>query len=192
MMKQTEDAGEKMGVGTWVDLLSGACRIPLLIPFIISGFSLFLLRSLASISLLLIFGRRAYSCCVALTFKRLVPPVLLRTSTHFCRTWDTLDTDRRVLTRQAARCLLSQRLFGAYLPRRGRFRLSMYFCLITCILLLLHNNSCTWRARWRWRGRCWRWRALGSSPVHISLFFSFFGLLCYRSCAFLQFAAGGG
>jgi Golgi phosphoprotein 3 len=33
MMKQTEDAGEKMGVGTWVDLLSGACRIPFLIPF---------------------------------------------------------------------------------------------------------------------------------------------------------------
>ncbi|KAJ7894624.1 Golgi phosphoprotein 3 [Mycena olivaceomarginata] len=27
MMKQTEDAGEKMGVGTWVDLLSGACSI---------------------------------------------------------------------------------------------------------------------------------------------------------------------
>jgi hypothetical protein len=26
MMKQTEDAGEKMGVGTWLDLLSGACR----------------------------------------------------------------------------------------------------------------------------------------------------------------------
>ncbi|KAJ7744847.1 hypothetical protein B0H16DRAFT_984472 [Mycena metata] len=27
MMKQTEDAGEKMGVGTWVDLLSGAYAI---------------------------------------------------------------------------------------------------------------------------------------------------------------------
>ena len=24
MMKQTEDSGERMGVGTWVDLLSGA------------------------------------------------------------------------------------------------------------------------------------------------------------------------
>ncbi|KAJ7847114.1 Golgi phosphoprotein 3 [Mycena olivaceomarginata] len=29
MMKQTEDTDEKMGVGTWVDLLSGACFISL-------------------------------------------------------------------------------------------------------------------------------------------------------------------
>jgi hypothetical protein len=29
MMKQTEDAGEKMGVCTWIDLLSGACFISL-------------------------------------------------------------------------------------------------------------------------------------------------------------------
>ncbi|KAF7358251.1 hypothetical protein MVEN_00874000 [Mycena venus] len=32
MMKQTEDAGEKMGVGTWVDLLSGTCFISLSFP----------------------------------------------------------------------------------------------------------------------------------------------------------------
>jgi hypothetical protein len=60
MMKQTEDTGKKMGVSTWVNLLSGAFRVSFLIPFIISGFSLFLLRSLASISLLLIFGWCAY------------------------------------------------------------------------------------------------------------------------------------
>jgi hypothetical protein len=29
MMKQTEDTDEKMSVGTWVDLLSGACFISL-------------------------------------------------------------------------------------------------------------------------------------------------------------------
>ncbi|KAJ7239284.1 Golgi phosphoprotein 3-domain-containing protein [Mycena rebaudengoi] len=28
MMKQTEDSGERMGVATWVDLLSGKCRVP--------------------------------------------------------------------------------------------------------------------------------------------------------------------
>ncbi|KAJ7261106.1 Golgi phosphoprotein 3-domain-containing protein [Mycena rebaudengoi] len=35
MMKQTEDSGERMGVATWVDLLSGKCRVPIFIfpPF---------------------------------------------------------------------------------------------------------------------------------------------------------------
>ncbi|KAJ7239290.1 Golgi phosphoprotein 3-domain-containing protein, partial [Mycena rebaudengoi] len=35
MVKQTEDAGERMGVATWADLLSGKCRVPAVIfpPF---------------------------------------------------------------------------------------------------------------------------------------------------------------
>ncbi len=44
MMKQTEDAGEKMGVGTWVDLLSGESRFSLVFG-LCAGLLLFLLDS---------------------------------------------------------------------------------------------------------------------------------------------------
>jgi hypothetical protein len=201
MMKQTEDAGEKMGVGTWVDLLSGACRIPFLpylfyyfwfrfIPFAFPRFNFSAFNFLGGAPIRA--AQRLHSGVSC-------PPLLLRTSAPSSAAPGTLWTPTGAyspapLTRRAP-CPLSAvtaliwRLFGAvssiYVGSRisgagrGGARVSAH-----CFCANLRKARAVALALAFGVG--------GHFAFYISRFNFLGGLLCYRSCAFLQFAAGGG